>query len=614
MTQVLKELFPQCFDKNGDLMPHKLQEAILDLAQENNAQTNTATQDLENEAAFSLSKESYSLNWLGKSYAKLLRHLPTHTLIAQDSAHNAQPQNANSKNVLIKGDNLEVLKHLKNAYYRKVKMIYIDPPYNTGNGDFIYNDERSFTPQSLAQMANIELEEASSILNLTLKNSSTHSAWLSFMYPRLYIARQLLRDDGVIFISIDDNEQANLKLLCDEIFGEENFVANIVWNSISSVLKQSKYIRKEHEYILCYANNKDYLIFNKMANTMEFSNLDNDPKGEWFSSNAAHPNQNSDVNKFAIRLPNGGECVRNWKFSYEDFISGKISLYFKNGNVPRLKIYKNEYDENTKILASIFKDLGSITTAKAEMKHIFSDFDGDLFDTPKPLALIKQILQLITLPNDSDIILDFFAGSGTTAHAVMELNAQDNGNREFILVQLDEAIDKSKSKKAYDFYKNELGSENPTIFDITKERIIRASAKIAQNSNLDLGFKIYELRENDFDSQNGALFKEVDKNALLESFRLQDSTPLSVENQIIDLGGYKAIRAGEKLYLLNSGFEMKHLQKLISLIDAQKDFVIKEISYLNDAFESARIREIEEGIKSYSNKKGLKILVRARFA
>ena len=257
MTQVLKEHFPQCFDKNGDLMPHKLQEAILDLAQENNAQANTATQDLENEAAFSLSKESYSLNWLGKSYAKLLRHLPTHTLIAQDSAHNAQPQNANSKNVLIKGDNLEVLKHLKNAYYRKVKMIYIDPPYNTGNGDFIYNDERSFTPQSLAQMANIELEEASSILNLTLKNSSTHSAWLSFMYPRLYIARQLLRDDGVIFISIDDNEQANLKLLCDEIFGEDNYIETFLWNKTQTPPSASNKTRKTHEFILCYQKNKD---------------------------------------------------------------------------------------------------------------------------------------------------------------------------------------------------------------------------------------------------------------------------------------------------------------------------------------------------------------------
>ena len=228
------------------------------MAQENNAQTNTATQDLENEAAFSLSKESYSLNWLGKSYAKLLRHLPTHTLIAQDSTHNTQPQNANSKNVLIKGDNLEVLKHLKNAYYRKIKMIYIDPPYNTGNGDFIYNDERSFTPQSLAQMANIELEEASSILNLTLKNSSTHSAWLSFMYPRLYIARQLLRDDGVIFISIDDNEQANLKLLCDEIFGEDNFVSCFVWQKKSGG-GQAKHFYEGHEYVLIYCKNKDLL-------------------------------------------------------------------------------------------------------------------------------------------------------------------------------------------------------------------------------------------------------------------------------------------------------------------------------------------------------------------
>lgn len=239
---------------------------------------------------------------------------------------------------------------------------------------------------------------------------------------------------------------------------------------------------------------------------------------------------------------------------------------------------------------------------------------GEYFTYPKGVEFIKKIILHSTSTNSNDIVLDFFAGSGTTAQAVMELNAEDKGNREFILVQLDEAISKSKSKTAYDFCKNELGSENPTIFDITKERIKRASTKIAQNSNLDLGFKIYELRENDFDSQNGALFKEVDKNALLESFRLQDSTPLSVENQTIDLGGYKAIRASEKLYLLNSGFEMKHLQKLISLIDAQKDFVIKEISYLNDAFESARIREIEEGIKSYSNKKELKILVRARFA
>lgn len=622
MTQVLKEHFPQCFDKNGDLMPHKLEEAILDLAQENNAQANTATQDLENEAAFSLSKESYSLNWLGKSYAKLLRHLPTHTLIAQDSAHNAQLQNANSKNVLIKGDNLEVLKHLKNAYYRKVKMIYIDPPYNTGNGDFIYNDERSFTPQSLAQMANIELEEASSILNLTLKNSSTHSAWLSFMYPRLYIARQLLRDDGVIFISIDDNEQANLKLLCDEIFGEENFVSCFVWQKKSGG-GQAKYFYEGHEYVLIYCKNKDLL--QGLFKIKEKGKIETD----FLRKIHGKYTNNLKLKNVYEKYPNQLIEHRNLMFEEMDiFLQEKLITQEKYDEIKQnltngiyfLKPYNDKFNlvcrNNENNQALMYSIISGVWTSdgNTENEQLFGKL---VFNDPKPVNLLKQLIQSATMQgNSNDIILDFFAGSGTTAQAVMELNAEDKGNREFILVQLDEVIDKSKStsKTAYEFCKNELGSENPTIFDITKERIKRASAKIAQNSNLDLGFKIYELRENDFDSQNGALFQEVDKNALLESFRLQDSTPLSVENQTIDLGGYKAIRAGEKLYLLNSGFEMKHLQKLISLIDAQKDFVIKEISYLNDAFESARIREIEEGIKSYSNKKGLKILVRARFA
>lgn len=643
MTQVLKELFPQCFDKNGDLMPQKLQEAILDLAQEINAQANTATQDLENEAAFSLSKESYSLNWLGKSYAKLLRHLPTHTLIAQDSAHNAQPQNANSKNVLIKGDNLEVLKHLKNAYYRKVKMIYIDPPYNTGNGDFIYNDERSFTPQSLAQMANIEIEEASSILNLTLKNSSTHSAWLSFMYPRLYIARQLLRDDGVIFISIDDNEQANLKLLCDEIFGEENFVADFIIQHNPRGRSLDKTLAQTHEYCICYCKDmtmlKPFLIVKNEKGIAEYNKSDENGlyremrlmNGNRNFTRNERPNLyfplyvNVKTNKVATQksdeftqevLPiNSFGSEQCWTWSKTKIEKENDLIIARKNSNGEWRIFRKDY----------LNDTSSFTKTKTLLvDKIFNNENGtetirklfniDIFSTPKPVEMIIYLLKLVTSTNSNEIILDFFAGSGTTAQAVMELNAEDKGNREFILVQLDEVIDKSKSKTAYEFCKNELGSENPTIFDITKERIKRASAKIAQNSNLDLGFKIYELRENDFDSQNGALFKEIDKNALLESFRLQDSTPLSVENQIIDLGGYEGVLAGEKLYLLNSGFEMKHLQKLISLIDTQKDFVIKEISYLNDAFESARIREIEEGIKSYSNKKGLKILVRARFA
>ncbi|GAD18502.1 site-specific DNA-methyltransferase [Helicobacter fennelliae] len=486
----LKEYFPQCFDKNGDLMPHKLQKAILDLAQEINAQANTATQDLENEAAFSLSKESYSLNWLGKSYAKLLRHLPTHTLIAQDSAHNAQPQNANSKNVLIKGDNLEVLKHLKNAYYRKVKMIYIDPPYNTGNGDFIYNDERSFTPQSLAQMANIELEEASSILNLTLKNSSTHSAWLSFMYPRLYIARQLLRDDGVIFISIDDNEQANLKLLCDEIFGEDNFVVSIPRLTSAQRPAQEKYIGVNHDYILCYSKNKSY-NFHSVINRDFSKEVFCDNIGKFFK------NDTSPILASATQgYSNGGDYDiefngkifspidssgnrRRWLWTKERMQKAiELGIIVETKNSLRVRNYINkEFQVGTNKMVDKDEKL-SITTFDLMKADFVNDKGTDEikelsipFSFPKPTNLIKTLLQLSTTPNSNDIILDFFAGSGTTAQAVMELNAQDKGNREFLLVQLDEVIDKSKSKTAYEFCKNELGSENPTIFDITKERI-----------------------------------------------------------------------------------------------------------------------------------------------
>lgn len=262
------------------------------------------------------------------------------------------------------------------------------------------------------------------------------------MKNRLEIAREFLREDGVIFIQCDDNEQAYLKVLCDEIFGRENFVANAVWNSINSVLKQSKFIRKEHEYILIYAKNSEKLEFNKLENTMEFQNIDNDPKGEWFSSNAASPNQDSNKNKFAIKLPNGNECIRNWKFSYDDFKNGKVNLYFKGGNVPRLKIYKNEYNLYTKVESSIFKDLGSITTAKNEIKALFTNSNTDLFATPKPEALLKRIIEISTQEND--LVMDFFAGSGTTLAVALKMK------RRFIgIEQMDyiENITKERLKK-----------------------------------------------------------------------------------------------------------------------------------------------------------------------
>ncbi len=214
--------------------------------------------------------------------------------------------------------------------------------------------------------------------------------------------------------------------------GGDNFVANVVWNSISSVLKQSKHIRKDHEYILIYSKNKLNLVFNRLKNTMIFENLDNDPKGAWFSSNAASPNQNSDKNRFAIKLPSGKECIRNWKFSYDEYISGKVDLFLKDDNVPRLKVYQSDYDTNTAIMSSIFTELGSITSAKDEVRKVLG-LSVSPFDTPKPEALLQRILEISTKEND--LVLDFFAGSGTTCAVAHKLK------RKYIGIEMEEHFD-----------------------------------------------------------------------------------------------------------------------------------------------------------------------------
>lgn len=245
---ILKLHFPNCFDKQGAFLPEKMAEAL----QSNGIKTE---------------KESYSLNWLGKSYAKILKDRQPETLLAEDIEHNQKPENQNSENILIQGDNLEVLKHLKHAYKNQIKMIYIDPPYNTGSDGFVYQDDRKFTPQQLVELG-MDLEEAERVLEFTAKKSNSHSAWLTFMYPRLYIARELLRDDGVIFISIDDNEQAQLKLLCDEVFGEENFIALLSVENNPKGRKNSKFISVCNDYCLIYALNydKSYFIENVPKN------------------------------------------------------------------------------------------------------------------------------------------------------------------------------------------------------------------------------------------------------------------------------------------------------------------------------------------------------------
>ncbi|RVY80248.1 site-specific DNA-methyltransferase [Helicobacter pylori] len=456
----------------------------------------------------------YELTWTGKGLANALYSEPCQKQLKLQESFT--PQNLASKhpnNAIIIGDNLDALKLLKSAYSEKIKMIYIDPPYNTGNGDFIYADNfRQDYQKILREVGLMEIDEnGKEIESESLKffkntqGSKTHSGWLSFMLPRLKLARDLLKEYGVIFISIDDNECANLKILCDEIFGEDNFVNTIIWEKKYSPQNHTKWFSDNHDFILLYAKDKEIWRPILLPRTSEmnarYKNLDNDERGVWKSSDLSvgsaverniYPIFNPHT-KQEIYPPHG----RSWVYSQEklqELIADNRIFFPTSGNgVPRYKRFLNEVKQGTTPL-TIWKytEVGHTQDAKREIKEIF---DGQaLFDTPKPKALLKRILEISTQEND--IILDFFAGSGTTAHAVMELNAEDKGNREFILVQIDEEIKEDKS--AYDFCKKELKSAKPVISDITIERVKRAAQKIiesSKDSGLDLGFKVYTLQD-----------------------------------------------------------------------------------------------------------------------
>lgn len=316
------------------------------------------------------------------------------------------------KHKLIIGDNYPALKNLLIEYRNSIDIIYIDPPYGMDeNGEFAKTN---------------------------YENRITRDNLLSMMHPRLELAKQLLSSHGVIFCSIDDRNYAYLKCLFDDVFQEYNFINTMVWHSNKSIMKGSQYIRKDHEYILVYAKDKNdgMLIFNKLENNMSFSNPDNDPKGPWFSSNATYKLNPESPNYYGIKLPNGETVFRTWRFSEKEYNDGKIPLYFNGSNVPRIKIYESETNKNSSIPSTIIPDertqiiddAGSLTTAKTELNKIIkSDFE-----TPKPVNLIKYILE-IAAKNDS-VILDFFAGSGTTGEAVLQFNKETKSKCKFILV------------------------------------------------------------------------------------------------------------------------------------------------------------------------------------
>ncbi len=476
----------------------------------------------------------YELTWTGKGLANALYSEPCQKQLKLQEIFTPQTSaNKHPNNAIIIGDNLDALKLLKSAYSEKIKMIYIDPPYNTTNENFIYPDNFRQDYQKILREVGLmetdengeEIESESLKFFKNTQGSGTHSGWLSFMLPRLKLARDLLKEDGVIFISIDDNECANLKILCDEIFGEDNFVACIIVESAPAGTQSSNFIAQQHSYCLVYGKYTNENSFIKLKLTDEQLNkkyTQEDEYGKFYAerlwkrgiggrkedvpslhfpvyydekNNKIYMDEEIKSNNNLIKIIpyQVAGVLGRWTWSKEKMIKERHKLIVKKVN-GEWKLHKKQYkqDEMGKLPNSIIKsefartELGSL-----ELKEIMGE---KVFDYPKSTKFIKYLLQISTTPNSNDIILDFFAGSGTTAHAVMELNAEDKGNREFILVQIDEEIKEDKS--AYDFCKNVLKSAKPVISDITIERVKRAAQKIiSKDSGLDLGFKVYTLQD-----------------------------------------------------------------------------------------------------------------------
>lgn len=634
LLNLLKENFPDFFDKYNNFKIDKFKNAL-------------------KSDEINITKEGYELNFLGKSYARFQTSTETETIISPLTDHNNKDENKNSENLYIIGDNLDALKHLLKSYSKKVKCIYIDPPYNTGSDGFVYPDNFKFDSATLSNKMGIDEEEAERIIDM--RGKSTHSAWLTFMYPRLVLARELLSDDGVIFISIDDNEHANLKLICDEIFGEENFVNNFTWlNNLTGRQISGIGAAKTNEPILVYSKSKEsastfniditfakkympdaYKGFNF---TIEEDNYGKYKKGDTLYNhnrkfneetrrnlvysiyydeinNSFHP-ENPDLDKTNLIeiLPHknndGIHKFHAWRWSKEKVINEQYNLIAEKKSNGEYEIYTKNRNYNQTTLKDI------ITNISNGDNEISSLFETKVFEYPKSTLLLSTLLGTM----DNSLILDFFSGSATTAHAVMKLNAEDGGNRKYILVQLPEEIEESKPafKAGY-----------KTIDEIGRERITRAAQKIKEetNADIDYGFKVVKLENvqedtldrlelfdpnvlvsddyvNDFSNEDSSGLETI-----LTTWLNQDGYGLHAKWQDFKLVNYIAHRYSNSLYIVNEGIESSDISRLIEMIE-NNELNISRIVIYTYSLPFTIINELKTNIKNLRNNKTVDIIER----
>ena len=551
------------------------------------------------------SKERYSLTWNGKLRARqIAQEVSTGTLRpAKEESKNWD----NTENIYIEGDNLEVLKLLQKSYYGKVKMIYIDPPYNTGK-DFVYKDNFKDNIENYKEITGQINKEGIKLTTNTETNGRYHSDWLNMMYPRLKLARNLLTDDGVIFISIDDNEQANLKKICDEIFGEEN-VEQMIWNKeaegSSGTLKATQRFRKNHEYILVLYKRKELTEFKKINEAL--AGRENELQTANLAVNIEKEDKNH-KNYYKIVNPSGDEFLRQWKWSKEEvdkLISENLIYWGSDGHKqPRLIIPTDER-------RTTYLFYGGTTIGRKDFEEIMGTEIE--FSYPKPVILLKKILATVIDKEKSDIVLDFFSGSATTAHSVMQLNVEDGGNRKYIMVQLPEVC--GKDSEAY-----KAGYKN--ICEIGKERIRRAGEKIKLDESLplenreklDIGFKVFKLdssniKEWDTDTEDlqQTLLDSVeniksDRSSLDVLYEILLKYGLDLNIPIDENKDFYSIGGGSLLVSLNKEINDEVIDSICeeyrNLLEIDKDFkttvILRDNSFKNDVDKTNAIKKLEQ--------------------
>lgn len=597
--EILKEYFPACF-RNGSFDIERLKEYLKD--------------------KINITEEGYELRFLGKNYARLLASLDTTTVIVPDEEHNNLPENKDSKNIYISGDNLDALKHLLKSYAGSIKCIYIDPPYNTGSDDFVYSDSFNFTVEELVSKLSISEEQASRVLDLTRRGSATHSAWLMFMLPRLLLARDLLSKDGVIFISIDDNEQSNLKLLCDDIFGEECFMGNIVRATGQTTGQDGDGLGSSFDYILVYSKSEGYELNGLDLSEKDKKRFQEQDDTGYYAYDQLRKTGSNDKREdrpnlyYGIVDPDGKILYptasagydSRWrveKSSYENLVKNNMILWKKTtrNNVEVWWPYVKYYLEGrTKRPSPLWNDLEGNKKASREVRELFEG--KKVFDFPKPVDLLLRIINIAT--DKDSLIVDFFGGSSTTAHAIMQQNSKDGGNRKYILIQWQEQC-KEDSEAFKSHYK--------TIDEIGQTRIKLAANKLRRENPLfhgDLGFKHFTLQEptnqsiekmEQFDPHSifgdTTLVDEFGVPTILTTWLVRDGYGLTSDVKTLNIEGYELYYMDKHLYIINPNLSNEVVASLLDRYQSDAGFNPQNIVIYGYALSWRELQGLKDSLR-----------------